>query len=245
MENRFKNRIEGRLSSLRSPVMQSLELIVSQIEAACARANRNADEITPVGASKTRLAGELAPFCNAGLRDFGENYIQEGIAKVRNFRNDGLNATWHFIGALQSNKAREAVAHFDLIHSVDRLSLAKELDKEARKIGKIQRVLLQVNIGDEKSKAGTSPEALPALLEECAALLNLKIEGLMSLPPYQDNPENSRAYHRKLRELRDQLRTVHCPLRTLSMGMSRDFEVAIEEGATMVRIGNALFGTRS
>ncbi len=225
--------------------MQSLELIRAQIEAACARTNRSPAEITLIGASKTVEAARLEPFLEAGLCDFGENYVQEGIAKVRNFREQGLNATWHFIGALQSNKAREAVAHFDSIHSVDRASLAKELDKEARKIGKIQRVLLQVNIGDESSKAGTSPQQLPALLKECAALQNLKIEGLMSLPPYRENPESSRVFHHKLRELRDSLASCHLPLASLSMGMSRDFEVAIEEGATIVRIGTALFGARS
>jgi pyridoxal phosphate enzyme (YggS family) len=229
----------------RAPKMRSLELIRAQIVAACARADRNPDEITLVGASKTVEAARLQPFLEAGLTDFGENYIQEGVAKAGFFREHDLNATWHFIGALQSNKAREAVANFDCIHSVDRLSLARELDKEARKIGKIQRVLLQVNIGDESSKAGSAPDALPRLLEQCGALRNIKVEGLMSLPPYQENPENSRAYHRTLRELRDSVASCSLPLASLSMGMSRDFKVAIEEGATIVRIGTALFGTRS
>lgn len=232
-------------ASLPSQMMQSLELIRAQIETACERANRSPDEITLIGASKTVEAARLEPFLEAGLTNFGENYVQEGVAKVRHFREHDLKATWHFIGALQSNKAREAVAHFDWIQGVDRLSLARELDKEAGKIGKMQRVLLQVNIGDEQSKAGALPDELPKLLEECAALSHLEIEGLMSLPPYEENPENSRVYHRQLRELRDQFRTPHLPLRTLSMGMSRDFQVAIEEGATMVRIGTALFGTRS
>ena len=225
--------------------MQSLELIRSQIEAACARAGRNPAEVTIVGASKTVEAARLEPFVRAGLTDFGENYIQEGARKVEFFREQKLNATWHFIGALQSNKAREAVAGFDLIHSVDRASLARELDKEARKIGKIQRVLLQVNVGDEDSKAGVSPAGLPALLATCDALANLRVEGLMSLPPYQDNPANSRPYHRQLCELRDSLASHLLPLACLSMGMSRDYEVATEEGATLVRIGTALFGTRS
>lgn len=225
--------------------MRSLELIRLQIEAACARANRSPAQVTLVGASKTVEAARLEPFVLAGLTDFGENYIQEGARKVEFLREQGIGATWHFIGALQSNKAREAVADFDLIHSVDRPSLARELDKEARQAGKIQRVLLQVNIGDESSKAGASPVELAGLLERCAAFSNLRVEGLMSLPPYQENPANSRVYHRSLRELRDELRTPVLPLRTLSMGMSRDYEVAIEEGATIVRIGTALFGTRS
>ncbi len=225
--------------------MQPLDSIRAQIEDACGRAGRNPDEITLVGASKTVEATRLGAFLGAGLADFGENYIQEGVRKVEFFREQGKNSTWHFIGALQSNKAREAVAYFDLIHSVDRLSLARELDKEARKLGKIQRVLLQVNIGDEQSKAGVEPAALPDLLQKCAILPNLRVEGLMSLPPYQENPANSRVYHRKMRELRDSLASSSVPMASLSMGMSRDYEVALEEGATIVRIGTALFGTRS
>ena len=214
--------------------------IQSRIEAACARAGRNPAEVTLVGASKTVAAARLAEFQALGLRDFGENYIQEGIEKVRYFRDHDLDANWHFIGALQSNKARDAVAHFELIHSVDRFSLARELDKEARKIGKVQRVLLQVNIGSEGSKAGIAPAGLGALFEAVSGLENLKVEGLMSLPPFLEDLEAMRAFHRQLRELGETLE-----LLTLSMGMSHDFEVAIEEGATHIRLGTALFGARS
>lgn len=221
-----------------------MQTIQTRIETACFRAARDAASVTLIGASKSVSAARLETFFHAGLRDFGENYISEGIEKVRHFRERDLNANWHFIGALQSNKARHAVAHFDLIHSVDRLSLARELDKEARKVGKIQRVLIQVNLENETSKAGTLPDELPALLTEISHLENLRVEGLMSLPPFQENPENSRPFHRKLRELRDSLATRFSPLASLSMGMSRDFEIAIEEGATMVRIGTALFGAR-
>ncbi|BCM90391.1 pyridoxal phosphate homeostasis protein [Abditibacteriota bacterium] len=225
--------------------MDSLALIRSQIAAACQRVGRDPQEVTLLGASKTVEAKRLEPFCVQGLQDFGENYVQEGLGKVRFFQERGLNPTWHLIGALQSNKARDAVAHFDVIHSLDRLSLAKELDKEARKIGKIQRVLIQVNVGHEDSKAGISAEALPELLESCGAFSHIRVEGLMSLPPYSYDPEQTRPYHRQLRELRDQSSSSKHPLATLSMGMSRDFEIAIEEGATHVRIGTALFGTRS
>lgn len=214
--------------------------IQTRIQAACTRAKREPSEITLVGASKTQPAARLREFYESGLRDFGENYIQEGIGKVRDFREHGLNATWHFIGALQSNKARDAVAHFELIHSVDRLSLARELDKEARKIGKMQRVLLQVNLGGEGSKAGVSPGELGALFGEVSRLENLRVEGLMSLPPFLDDLEAMRPFHRQLRELGAEL-----GLKSLSMGMSADFEVAIEEGATHVRLGTALFGGRS
>jgi len=225
--------------------MPSLELVRSQIEAACARVGRSVNEVTLVGASKTVPAARLEEFYGAGLRDFGENYIQEGIEKVRYGRESGWDATWHFIGALQSNKAREAVTHFDLIHSVDRVSLAKELDKEARRVEKVQRVLIQVNIGGEESKAGCAPENLSALLDEVSKFQNLRVEGLMSLPPLRENPEDSRPFHQQLRVLRDSLASNLLPLASLSMGMSRDFEVAIEEGAEFVRVGSAIFGTRS
>ena len=223
-------------------LMQILTEIQNQIEAACARVGRNPSEITLVGASKTLLSEPLEEFCAAGLQNFGENYVGEGISKIRNFRDDGFEATWHFIGALQSNKAREAVQNFDWIHSVDRLSLARELDKEARKIGKIQRILIQVNLSDEPNKAGIAPQKLEELAGQIGNLPNLRLEGLMSLPPYDENPENSRPFHRRLRELLSQIPNSNSQI--LSMGMSRDFEIAIEEGATHVRIGTKLFGAR-
>ena len=178
------------------------------------------------------------------MKNFGENYIQEGVQKTEFFREKKWSATWHFIGALQSNKAREAVAHFDLIHSVDRLSLARELDKEARKIGKVQRILLQVNLENESSKAGVLPAQLGALCEAVSQLENLQVEGLMSLPPFGENAEDARKYHRALRESRDDLSPRFPFLMALSMGMSNDFETAIEEGATYIRLGTALFGAR-
>ncbi len=221
-----------------------MQLIRTRIEAACARAGRDSSSVTLIGASKTVSAARLEEFFAAGLRDFGENYVAEGVEKVRHFQERDLNAIWHFIGALQSNKARQAVAHFDLIHSLDRLSLARELDKEARKFGKIQRVLIQVNVGNEASKAGIAPAALPTFLNDISRLENLQVEGLMSLPPFRKNPEDSRPFHRLLRELRAALPSSVFRLPDLSMGMSNDFEIAIEEGATMVRVGTALFGAR-
>ena len=220
--------------------MQSLQAIQNRINAACARAGRDPDSVQLIGASKTVEGARLVPYLSAGLNRFGENYVQEGIAKVEYFRAHDLEAHWDFIGALQSNKAREAVAHFELIHSLDRMSLAKELNKEARKIGKIQRVLIQVNVGDEESKGGVSPDELGALLGKIRGLENLSVEGLMSLPPYDEDAQKMRPFHRRLREL-----SVHLGVGPeLSMGMSRDFEVAIEEGATKIRIGAALFGAR-
>ena len=223
----------------------SLRRTQNRIEAACALCGRDVSGVTLLGASKTVDAARLEAFFAGGLRDFGENYVQEGLNKVESFRAKNLGATWHFIGALQSNKAPMAVAHFDLVHSVDRMSLAKELHKEARKIGKVQRVLLQVNLENEDSKAGVSPGELGGLCDAVSTLENLKIEGLMSLPPFEINPEDSRPFHRALRELSESLRPHFPSLQFLSMGMSNDFEVAIEEGATHIRVGTALFGARS
>ncbi|PQV64755.1 hypothetical protein B1R32_10322 [Abditibacterium utsteinense] len=220
-----------------------LRQIQTRIQNACARAGRDFKSVTLVGASKTVSAARLSSFFVEGVQNFGENYIQEGVQKVE-FHKKSREIVWHFIGALQSNKAALAVTHFDLIHSVDRLSLAKELDKEARKIGKIQRVLLQVNLEGESSKAGSAPEEVEALCEAISLLENLQVEGLMSLPPHRENPEDSRVFHRALRELRDSLKPRFPFLISLSMGMSGDFEVAIEEGATHIRVGTALFGAR-
>lgn len=219
--------------------MESFDLIRQRINAACARCGRDPRDVTLVGASKTVEAARLEQFFRAGLTDFGENYIQEGVAKVEYFRARNLNANWHFIGALQSNKASQAVAHFDLIHSLDRVSLAKALDKAARKIGKVQRVLIQVNLGEESSKGGVSPSELAQLYKKIAPMDGLKIEGLMSLPPAQQDEKITRGYHRQLRQLLGMVAG-----ETLSMGMSGDFEIAIEEGAKIIRVGTALFGGR-
>ncbi len=220
--------------------MQSLQTIRDNINAACARAGRDPQTVQLIGASKTVEAARLEPFFAAGLTDFGENYIQEGIAKVQWFRERDLKARWHFIGALQSNKAREAVAHFELIHSLDRMSLARELNKEAAVIGKVQRVLIQVNVGDEASKGGVDANKLAELYEKVGEMENLAVQGLMSLPPYDEDAQKMRPFHRKLRELSVKLGIGP----QLSMGMSRDYKVAIEEGATKIRIGTALFGAR-
>jgi pyridoxal phosphate enzyme (YggS family) len=219
--------------------METPQILRRRIEIACQRANRSPDSVTLIGASKRVEAARLLSFVDEGIRDFGENYIQEGVEKVRFLRRTKTQSQWHFIGALQSNKAREAVRYFDLIHSVDRASLARELDKEARKIGKTQRVLLQVNVGDEASKAGVSIQNFQSLVDETANLPNLVVEGLMSLPPFFEDAELMRPFHRKLRELGERF-----PIPILSMGMSGDFEVAIEEGATHIRVGTALFGSR-
>lgn len=220
----------------------TLRDVRARIEAVCARANRPVSDITLVGASKHVPAERLAPFFEAGLLDFGENYVQEGISKIQVFEAEGRQANWHLIGALQSNKARDAVRYFGLIHSVDRLSLAEALNKTAAKAGKVQDVLLQINLAGEGSKAGCAPEGAAELLERVQGFTSLRCRGLMSLPPYHEEPEAMRPYHAQLRQLRDSLEAES--LQILSMGMSNDFEVAIEEGATHVRVGTRLFGGR-
>ncbi len=238
---------------------KSLRHIWQRIEGACERCGRNPAEITLIGASKTVSVARLQEFSAAGLRDFGENYVQEAAHKMTEMsqvealsstRNHERALQWHFIGALQSNKAREVVGRFALIHSVDRTSLAQALNKEAQSQNVVQRVLLQVNIGDEANKAGCDINELPDLWKFCAELPNLEVRGLMCLPPANDDAEQSRPYFRRLRELRDELnqsstRKGSFEISELSMGMTNDFEIALEEGATMIRIGTGLFGERS
>lgn len=230
-----------------------VEEIQNRIEAACARVGREAREVTLIGASKTVSAARLRDLYALGLRDIGENYVQEALLKQREIAalneqsSTRYDFRWHFIGALQSNKARDVVGKFTLIHSADRLSLAQSLDKEARKIGVSQDVLLQVNIAQESSKSGVAPDDLPELAREVAQLKNLRVCGLMCLPPYFADAENARPLFRQMRELRDELAatsSTRCETLQLSMGMSGDFEIAVEEGATLVRVGTALFGAR-
>jgi pyridoxal phosphate enzyme (YggS family) len=228
---------------------ERLEQIRARIENACGRVGRDASGVLLIGASKTVATEKLDSFLQSGLNDCGENYIQEGIAKIGVLREKHNAARFHFIGALQSNKAREAVGHFDFIHSVDRPSLMKALNKAAGEKNKIQNVLIQVNLGGEETKGGCAINDVSTLALQVNDCENLKLCGLMCLPPYHENPELVRPYFRTLRSLRDELQsnlqgdnsesTLH-----LSMGMSNDLEIAIEEGATMVRVGTALFGSR-
>lgn len=228
-----------------------LQTIQQRIENACARSGRDIQSVTLIGAAKRQDAQRVLEFARVGLRHIGENYVQEGVAKKRKIEElaTELPLTWHLIGALQSNKARVAVENFDLIHSVDRISLALELDKAARVLYKTQNILLQVNIGDEDSKAGCAPDEVVELAKSCAQLPNIRICGLMTLPPYEENAEGARKYFRSLREVSHKVRETLNVSSTqqwhLSMGMTNDFEIAIEEGATMVRVGTGLFGARA
>lgn len=226
--------------------------IQNRISRACARSGREVRSVRLLGASKTVSAWRLQQFFAVGLNEVGENYVQEGVDK-KVILGQNRSLRWHLIGALQSNKAKIVVREFDLIHSVDRLSLAQAINKAAREIGKTQKVLLQVNIGGEATKAGCAPSELKELAHYCRNLEHLRVCGLMCLPPYDDDPEKTRPYFRQLRDLRDELQAQNSFFDKglnrefsgeLSMGMSDDFEVAIEEGATIIRLGTVLFGRR-
>ena len=222
-----------------------LERVKARIKATAKACNRPVASIRLVAVSKTMPAEVIREAIEAGVTDLGENYIQEAKEKVHALAT--YPATWHFIGHLQSNKAKYAVRLFDLIHSVDSLKLAKELDKFAGKIDKIQSILIQVNVAREDSKSGVYVEGTVQLLREISRLENISVKGLMTMPPYFNAPEKVRPFFAALRELRDQIIKEAIPnvsMDELSMGMTGDFEAAIEEGATMVRIGTAIFGGR-
>ena len=221
----------------------NLENIRARIAAACARANRTPSEVQLLAVSKGHGPDAVAAAAQAGQTLFGENKVQEAKAKIPLCPG---RLRWHMIGHLQSNKARDAVQLFSMIEGVDSLELAQETNRQADKFAKTAPILLEVNVAGESSKFGYKPQTLLAELSEINALPKIEIHGLMTVPPYSPNPERSREYFRELRELKTQCEQIlGAPLPHVSMGMSGDFEIAIEEGATIVRIGTALFGPRS
>ena len=223
-----------------------LEQIRKRIQSAAEACDRNNEEIQLVAVSKTKPKEKLIEAFDAGIKVFGENYVQEAREKFNALYTYPIS--WHFIGHLQTNKAKYVVKIFDLIHSVDSYKLAKELDKQARKNNKIQKVLVQVNIAEEDSKSGVQAHDTLSLIREISLLGNLSVKGLMTMPPYFNAPEKARPFFKALRQLRNDIRKAHIPgisMNELSMGMTGDFEVAIQEGATLVRIGTAIFGERS
>lgn len=219
--------------------------IRSEVEQTLRACRRPAGSAVLVAVSKRKSAARILEAVEAGADHFGENYIQEAVEKIESIQNDGI--TWHFIGHLQSNKARFAVRYFDYIHTVDSKKLAGEIDKQAKKIGKVQKILLQVNIGAELSKSGTDIDLAVDLAGELTDLPSISVQGLMCMPPFFDDPEDAREYFRKLVEIRDRIiarQFKNIFMNHLSMGMSNDFRVAIEEGSTMVRVGTSIFGER-
>lgn len=226
-------------------IRDRLARLHERIARAAERARRRAEDITLIAVSKTFDASIVQKAVDAGARDLGENRVQEAAAKAPQVSGAGLR--WHLIGHLQSNKARVAVQTFDVIHTVESVELARRLDRIAGEEGRRPTVLVQVALGHEATKSGADENDLPAIVETLDAAAHLDFQGLMTLPPFFDDPEQARGYFRRLREMLENLNRSRAPerrLTELSMGMSHDFEVAIEEGATLVRVGTAVFGAR-
>ena len=239
----------------RETIAHNLAAVRQRLAAAAQRAGRSSEEITLVAVTKTVPLPSILIAYELGLRDFGENRVQEAAAKIAGARPQATDIRWHLVGHLQTNKAKAAVELFDCIQSVDSLHLAEALDRRAQAAGRLLPVLLEVNVSGEASKsgfaaAGAGPaawrEALLPAVERLLALPHLDVQGLMTIAPLVSDPEQARPYFRALRQLRDELqrRFPQTNWRHLSMGMTDDFEVAIEEGATMVRLGRAIFGER-
>jgi len=217
--------------------------VLGRVAQAAERSGRKGEEIRLIAVGKTKPAELIGEAIEAGLTVFGENYVQEAEEKIRAYP----QAEWHFIGKLQSNKVKKAVSLFSWIQTVDSLSLLTEISRRAGEAGKVLPVLAEVNLAGEESKAGLNPEALSELIEAAPGLPGISLRGLMAIPPWTEDPEETRPYFIRLREL-----LAECVSRggagkqmtELSMGMSNDFEAAIEEGATMVRVGTAIFGSR-
>jgi len=219
-----------------SDIRGNLERVRERIAKAAERAGRRGEDVLLIGVSKTVEVERIQQAVAAGVPALGENRVQEAAEKVATL---GRPVPWHLIGHLQTNKVRDALDLFDLVHSVDRLDLARELDKRARQRGRPVAALVQVNVGGEASKGGFSPDEVPAALETIGGMEHITVRGLMTIPPAVERADDARGWFRTLAALGKQTR-----LTELSMGMSADFEVAIEEGATMVRVGTAIFGPR-
>ena len=218
-------------------IEQNIQKLQHRIARACEKAGRSPNEVTLVAVSKTVEADIIEAAFNAGLRHFGESRVQEATSKIEKLQKLKPDIVWHMVGHLQTNKAKTAASFFDIIHSVDSLKLAETLNNSSqRKL----RVLIQVNVADEATKSGFALSEINEAVRQIGRLPNLKIEGLMTIAPWVSDTEEVRPAFRQLRQLRDAL-----GLRHLSMGMTDDFEIAIEEGTTLVRIGRAIFGERS
>ena len=231
--------------NMNESIRGNIEGVRERIVAACRRSGRRSEDVKLIAISKTFPAERIREAYEAGLRDFGENRVQEADAKRPALAD--LTITWHLVGHLQTNKAKSARTLFHWIHSVDSPHLAEKLDKAAVCNGERLPVLLEVNLGEELSKSGVRETEIVPLAEQVSRLATLEIRGLMVIPPFSEDAEQSRSHFRRLRELARKLEAAGLPgvsMQELSMGMSHDFEVAIEEGATMVRIGTAIFGER-
>lgn len=226
-------------------LQDNLKEIENRVQAACERAGRSRDEVTLIAVSKTKPIEDLTEIYNAGVRDFGENKVQELTDKIEKMPND---IKWHMIGHLQRNKVKYIIDKVELIHSVDSFRLAEEINIQAKKKGIVVPILVEVNIADEESKFGVSKEDAMELVKQIATLDGLTVKGLMSIAPYVVDSEENRPYFHKIKDLSVDISNENIDnvsMDILSMGMSGDFEVAIEEGATMVRVGTGIFGERN
>ncbi len=226
-------------------IASNLEYLREKIEKACLKANRNPDEIKVVAVSKTHPVEKIIEGYNAGLRIFGENRVQEAREKFEILKDYSIE--WHLIGHLQKNKVKYAVNIFDFIHSIDSVELAEKVEKRLEQSGKTIKGFIQVKLSEEETKHGVDPDKLDIVADYCSKLSYLKIIGLMTVPPYFEDVEKVRPYFARLRKLKDELNKsfFNGKLTELSMGMTHDFDVAIEEGATYVRIGTGIFGERN
>ncbi|HLM56441.1 MAG TPA: YggS family pyridoxal phosphate-dependent enzyme [Pyrinomonadaceae bacterium] len=240
--------MKAETGGVQSALRERLERVGERVREAARRAGRDPAEVTLVGVSKTHPAASVREAFEAGLRDFGENRVQEADGKIEELKSSARGARWHLIGHLQSNKARRAARLFDLIHTIDSAPLARKLEHACAEDGRERLdVLIQVDLAGEETKGGAPADELPALARVFEEFARVRCVGLMTLPPYFEEVERVRPYFRRLRELRDGLKAGGLfgdSRGELSMGMSHDFEAAVEEGATLVRIGTAIFGER-
>ena len=225
-------------------IARNLEVVQSKIHAACDRSGRDFSEVKLVAVSKTQSSERILQLAELGIKDFGENRVQELLEKRPQLPDD---ITWHMIGHLQTNKVKSIIDKVALIHSVDSFRLAKEIDKQAKSFEKTVDILIEINIAGEESKHGIEPAELSEFLAELAAFKNIMVKGIMCLAPYVENPEENRIYFRKMRQMfvdSEALSANNISMQYLSMGMTNDYEVAIEEGANIVRVGTGIFGAR-
>ena len=230
-------------------IKDNLSKVYQRISSACSKINIRPDYVTIVAVSKGRSVEEIKETVESGVTDIGENRIQKAFSKYDNLKPKTYNLSpirWHMVGHLQTNKVKDAVKIFDLIHSVDNTHLAAEIDKQALKINKIQAILIEIKTSPEATKSGIKPDEAIEVIKEIDKFKNINIKGLMTIAPLADDPQKARPYFRMLRELMDKINALHVTrnrLHVLSMGMTDDFEIAIEEGSTMVRLGRAIFET--
>ena len=236
-------------------IADNLDRVRGRIKAACERAGRRPEDVTLIAVSKMKPFSDIVDACASGATDFGENYVQELMQKIEqnNSPDEGKPIRWHMIGHLQKNKVKYLIGHTALIHSVDSVPLAEQIEKEAAKRDRVMRILLEVNIAGEESKWGFDPGSVSRAAEEISAFPHIRLLGLMTSAPITEDPETNRVYFRGLNALAQELAAKNLLSVTdpdfrgpvLSMGMTGDFEVAVEEGATMVRVGTAIFGKRN